>query len=221
MAQEHGSPGDLGRRIAYHRKNLGLSRAELAARAGMAPGFIAYLEEHATPLTEGTLLRLAAALHTTADELLGGGLDRPPGQGRPPRLPETRALPPRECLRLISPGGIGRVAFGGVAGAPAVLPVNYMVRHGAIFFRTAEDGLLDRLLRAAPPDTPAEIGFEVDHIDEAERGGWSVLVQGPACRLTPAESPKDPGVEPWVGGERDVYVRVTPRQVTGRRVHGF
>ncbi|MEO3812256.1 pyridoxamine 5'-phosphate oxidase family protein [Sphaerisporangium sp. B11E5] len=220
MARERGSPGDLGRRIAYQRRSLGLTRAQLAARAGMAPGFVTYLEEHAAPLSEGSLLRLAAALHTTADELLGGGLDRPPGQGRPPRRPETRELTPPECLRLISSGGVGRVAFG-AAGAPAVMPVNFMTRHGTIVFRVAEDGLLHRVLRGAPPDHPAEISFEVDHVDEAGRSGWSVLVQGPARRLPPGETTPAPGVEPWVGGERDVYVEITPRSVTGRRVHGF
>ncbi len=38
------SPGDLSRRIAYHRNRLGLTREQLAERAGMAPGFIEYLE---------------------------------------------------------------------------------------------------------------------------------------------------------------------------------
>jgi hypothetical protein len=28
------------------------------------------------------------------------------------------------------------------------------------------------------------------------------------------------GVAPWAGGERDVYIRIVPRAVTGRRIRG-
>ncbi|MGH3277858.1 MAG: pyridoxamine 5'-phosphate oxidase family protein [Trebonia sp.] len=41
-----------------------------------------------------------------------------------------------ECLELISPGGIGRIAYVGRFG-PAVLPVNYKIQDEAIVFRTA------------------------------------------------------------------------------------
>jgi Pyridoxamine 5'-phosphate oxidase/Response regulator receiver domain len=46
-------------------------------------------------------------------------------------------LDENECLYLISPGGVGRIAYTGRFG-PAVLPVNYTVRDGAVIFRTAE-----------------------------------------------------------------------------------
>jgi hypothetical protein len=26
------------------------------------------------------------------------------------------------------------------------------------------------------------------------------------------------GVEPWAGGERELYIRIIPRQITGRRI---
>ena len=41
-----------------------------------------------------------------------------------------------ECLKLISGGGIGRIAYTSRFG-PAVLPVNYAWRDGAVVFRTA------------------------------------------------------------------------------------
>jgi len=40
-----------------------------------------------------------------------------------------------ECLRLISPGGIGRIAYQSRFG-PAILPVTYKLHEGAIVFRT-------------------------------------------------------------------------------------
>jgi nitroimidazol reductase NimA-like FMN-containing flavoprotein (pyridoxamine 5'-phosphate oxidase superfamily) len=48
------------------------------------------------------------------------------------------ALDTAECLRLISPGGIGRLAYLGRYGL-SVLPVNYRMHEGAIVFRTAQD----------------------------------------------------------------------------------
>jgi hypothetical protein len=27
------------------------------------------------------------------------------------------------------------------------------------------------------------------------------------------------GIRPWAGGARDVYVRIIPRKITGRRIH--
>jgi hypothetical protein len=66
------------------------------------------------------------------------------------------------------------------------------------------------------------VALEVDHIDEALRQGWSVLVRGPAHHVThPAELSRlqeDAAVWPWAGGEREVYVRIIPSQITGRRI---
>ena len=41
-----------------------------------------------------------------------------------------------ECLRLIAPGGVGRIAYLGRYGL-TVLPVNYALHAGTIMFRTA------------------------------------------------------------------------------------
>ena len=51
-----------------------------------------------------------------------------------------------ECLRLISPGGIGRLVFAGRFDL-TVLPVNYVVHNGAILFRTAQDSSTEEDLR--------------------------------------------------------------------------
>ncbi|MFG1969058.1 pyridoxamine 5'-phosphate oxidase family protein [Nonomuraea fuscirosea] len=72
---------------------------------------------------------------------------------------------PGECLRLIAPGGIGRVAFSGSHG-PTVLPVNYV------------------------PDDDAATVSGAD-------------------------------VTPWAGGDRHLYIRIAPHQITGRRIHGL
>jgi transcriptional regulator with XRE-family HTH domain len=66
------SSGDLGRRVTQRRMELGLTRDEVAARAGMAPNYLTYLETQVAHIGSSGLARLAGALQTTVDELLGG-----------------------------------------------------------------------------------------------------------------------------------------------------
>jgi nitroimidazol reductase NimA-like FMN-containing flavoprotein (pyridoxamine 5'-phosphate oxidase superfamily) len=128
-------------------------------------------------------------------------------------------LDEEECLRLISPGGIGRIAYLSRFG-PAVLPVNYRVQGGAIVFRTAENGPLDEDLRTGIADADYKVAFEIDDIAPAARRGWSVLVQGPAHHVTGAEQDevRAAGVESWAPGDRELFVRIVPSRITGRRV---
>ena len=211
--------GDLGRRIAQHRVRLGLTLEQVAERADMSPGYLQYLEEQPGTPTAEAMYRLAGALETTVEDLLGGGVDRPPGRGRAGTAPTLQSLDREECLKLIEPGGIGRVAFNGSHG-PTVLPVNYRLHEGSIVFRTASGGAMDLDLRTGLEGVEIKVGFEVDHIDEAQREGWSVLIQGPAHHLPPGELP-EVTVTPWAGGERHLYVRINPQQITGRRIHNL
>jgi nitroimidazol reductase NimA-like FMN-containing flavoprotein (pyridoxamine 5'-phosphate oxidase superfamily) len=64
---------------------------------------------------------------------------------------------------------------------PVVLPVNFVFFQESLVIRAAEGSVID-----GHADGP--IALEVDHIDEALRPGWSVLVRGQAHRvLHPAE----------------------------------
>ena len=96
-----------------------------------------------------------------------------------------------------------------------MLPVNFAVLADTIVIRTAEGTIIDG-------HADDKVALEVDHIDEALRQGWSVLVRGPAHRVThPAELhhlQEDAALWPWPGGEREVYVRIIPSQITGRRI---
>ncbi|WP_066376432.1 pyridoxamine 5'-phosphate oxidase family protein [Herbidospora mongoliensis] len=121
----------------------------------------------------------------------------------------------QECLRLISPGGVGRVAFGSATG-PVVLPVNYRIVDGAIVFRTRPGGAMDKDLRTGIKGLDIRIAFQVDEIDKTAHQGWSVLIQGPAHHADEAET--RPHFKSWAGGERDHYVRIVPLRITGRRI---
>jgi nitroimidazol reductase NimA-like FMN-containing flavoprotein (pyridoxamine 5'-phosphate oxidase superfamily) len=126
-----------------------------------------------------------------------------------------------ECLRLISPGGIGRLAYVGRYGL-SVFPVNYRVHEGAIVFRTAQDSPTGEDLQTGIAHAEYQVAFEIDEIDETAREGWSVLIHGPAHHMTSeAEraSVLASGVEPWPGGPREHAIRITPTRITGRRLH--
>jgi nitroimidazol reductase NimA-like FMN-containing flavoprotein (pyridoxamine 5'-phosphate oxidase superfamily) len=208
-------PGDLSKRIARRRAELHLSQAQVAAHAGLSLRYLEYLERYPARPTPVALRRLAAALRTTPAALLGGGANVPPGHGpRPADLRVVSKLMPAECRRLIAPGGVGRIAFTTLTG-PMVVPVNYAVLADTIVLRTAEGTVIDG-------HADGLVALEVDHIDEALCQGWSVLVRGPAHRVAhPAELRRlqeDAAVWPWPGDEREVYVRIIPSQITGRRI---
>jgi len=58
--------------------------------------------------------------------------------------------------------------------------------------------------------------------DDAFSQGWSVLVRGMAHTVTdPAgvrRLDEQAYTGPWAGGDRDLWVRITPATVTGRRI---
>jgi hypothetical protein len=60
----------------------------------------------------------------------------------------------------------------------------------------------------------------LDELDEALGAGWSILVIGSAEQVfEPGETAgptTGPGPTPWVGGVRDVWIRVTPERISGR-----
>jgi nitroimidazol reductase NimA-like FMN-containing flavoprotein (pyridoxamine 5'-phosphate oxidase superfamily) len=135
--------------------------------------------------------------------------------------PALEPLDEAECLRLISPGGIGRIAYTGRYGL-TVLPVNYKLHDGAIIFRTAQDGPTGEDLQTGIAHAEYQVAFEIDDFDAGTRQGWSVLIQGPAHQMSsPAEraSVAESGAEPWPSGHREHAIRITPTRITGRRLH--
>jgi nitroimidazol reductase NimA-like FMN-containing flavoprotein (pyridoxamine 5'-phosphate oxidase superfamily) len=136
------------------------------------------------------------------------------------RRPVLEELDEAECLRLITPGGIGRIAYSGRYGL-TVLPVNYRLHQGTIVFRTVQDSPTDEDLRTGIANAEYKVAFEIDEIDLAAREGWSVLVQGPVHHVesgTERASVLEAGVETWPGGDRELFLRIVPSRITGRRI---
>jgi len=203
-----GKPGDLGSRVSRRRQERKLSGDQRAELAGVSVPYLTYPQTQPARSTGGP-----ASTGRRAADHAGGAARRRPGGGASGR-PVLQTLTAAECYDLLSPGGVGRVAFT-TADGPVVVPVNYAMASQTVIFRTAPDTLLAGYL-----DGPA--GFEVDHLDEALSQGWSVLVTGRAVRVTSEADVRyleqHTSVRPWAGGARDVYVRIIPRKITGRRI---
>ena len=146
------------------------------------------------------------------------------GDGSMPEIERSvvEPLDEAECLRLISAGGVGRIGYIGRFG-PTVLPVNYALYEGTIVFRTGQHSPLGEDLRTGIEHAESKVAFEIDETSAATREGWSVLVQGSA-HLVDSEAERASivglGVEPWAGGEKELFVRVIPSRITGRRIRG-
>jgi uncharacterized protein len=127
-----------------------------------------------------------------------------------------RELTSIECANLIATGGVGRVALCSHDG-PRIYPVNFAVLEGVIVFRTSADGGLGLGLRNDP-----RIAFEVDQLEYQRQRGWSVVAEG---TVEPVEDRDEiAGLNlrshliPWAEGSRNLLVRLTWQQLSGRRV---
>ncbi len=124
-------------------------------------------------------------------------------------------LSPAECWTLLSLHPIGRVGVL-VDSAPEVYPVNHVVDHETVVFRT--DG--GNKLRGI--DRSPSVCYEADGLNLDDCTGWSVLVKGRAVELSSPDDLRRAAALPlrfWAPGERAHWIRIVPREVTGRRIH--
>lgn len=120
-------------------------------------------------------------------------------------------LPVNECWDLMSGVTLGRLVTS-VGGQPEIFPVNYVVQHHTVLFRTAEG---TKLVSTAINN---KVLFEVDDHNVAE--GWSVIIKGTARSLRTNEEIEEAEhaqVMPWTPSDKSHYVRIIPEVVTGRR----
>jgi uncharacterized protein len=124
-------------------------------------------------------------------------------------------LAERECFELLATQVVGRVAVV-VDGRASVFPVNYVLDHGHIVFRT-DEGIKLNAARAG-----ATVTFEVDQSDPMYHTGWSVMATGPLEAVT---DPDDLGrvsglpVRAW-GRLGNHWVRMPIASLSGRRIAG-
>lgn len=118
-----------------------------------------------------------------------------------------------DCLDLLRVSEVGRLAV--VLGDhPEIFPVNFLVDHGTIIFRTAEGTKLATLSGGA------NVAFEADGYDPVRGLAWSVVVKGRASEMRGDIERFDAvglPLFPWHSSPKPRFVRVVPTEITGRR----
>ncbi len=132
-----------------------------------------------------------------------------------PYHPTTEALPAEECWRLLRSQPTTRIA-GLMAGRIEVFPVNSAVIEDTVVIRTAPGTLL------ATMSASTEVVVEADGVEirEGVPHAWSVVLRGTTETVdsVPEEEDLDAnGPQPWQGGVKDEFLKVTPSEITGRR----
>ena len=124
-----------------------------------------------------------------------------------------------ECWELLATGRLGRLVYNSRYG-PTALPVVYIIDERSIVLGTWDPVLFDEDLRTGIAQAEYQVAVETDQIDVDAREGWIVLVRGAAHHLdTEAERAPfiDAGLEPWIGGVAEHFIRVNPTGVWGNR----
>ncbi|MDQ6911201.1 MAG: pyridoxamine 5'-phosphate oxidase family protein [Actinomycetota bacterium] len=130
---------------------------------------------------------------------------------------KLEVLEEEECRALLADTQVGRVGVV-VGGQPLVFPVNYVFDGNSVIVRTAVGTMLSGASLGL-------VAFEIDGIDAASRGGWSVMVQGVGHEVSDAldlTSERLQGVEvlPWAPGAKPLLLRIDAKTITGRRFGG-
>ena len=117
-----------------------------------------------------------------------------------------------DCWALLEDAEIARLAWLGPDGI-SLVPVNYTVDGGSLWFRTDPGTTLARECDGL------DLVVEVDRLEPDGSSIWSVVVRGTA-ELVDALDVPDTLMEMrvWPGGKHSLFVRVVPEAVTGRRL---
>ena len=124
-------------------------------------------------------------------------------------------LPPHECWALLRSAEVGRLAVS-IMNRPDIFPVNHIVDHGSLVFRTAEG----TKLAAAVLGTA--VAYEADGYDAVRGEAWSVVIRGQAVeieRIHELLAATDLPLFPWHASPKGRFVRIEPESITGRRFH--
>jgi transcriptional regulator with XRE-family HTH domain len=206
---------DIPRNIRRRRQELGLTRADVCARAGLPPKWLAELEAGDAPLSRAALGGLAVALETSVTALVSvTSRARSTTRDNPSRQNDRSLIPmsEEECHARLATQEVGRLA-GGMDHTPWVLPVNYALDGDDVVFTTRTDSALAHIRET--------VAFEVDDVDRYARLGWSVLVIGVVEPVTdPVEIARlaEAGGGAWPVSRDELWFRIRPGRVTGRRL---
>jgi nitroimidazol reductase NimA-like FMN-containing flavoprotein (pyridoxamine 5'-phosphate oxidase superfamily) len=133
--------------------------------------------------------------------------------------PHFEELTRDECLTILTNHSFGRLAVT-VDGQPDIFPVNYLLDDDRIIFRSGPGTKLDH----ASLD---RVAFEVDEFEHGRLSACSVVVKGTALEFTEAIDERSERERALlvatlmssISSEELRWVRIVPRQITGRQLH--
>lgn len=128
-------------------------------------------------------------------------------------MAQLEELDVEESWHLARDTQISRIGWNGPRG-PVVLPVNHLVHDKSVWIRTsAHSSMAEQIDESA-------VALLVDDLDPDTHVGWSVQFKGRAEILYREdqipEVVKD--LHTWPAGPRPLWVRLHPKEVTGRRL---
>ena len=124
--------------------------------------------------------------------------------------PTLLELDEHQCWELLRSQEVGRLAVA-IANHPDIFPINYVVDHASVVFRTAEGTKL------AAAVLGESVAFEAD--GEADGEAWSVVVKGRAeeiLKMIEVFEATDLPLFPWLTSPKPRFVRIVPESITGR-----
>ncbi len=126
--------------------------------------------------------------------------------------PVVTVLSQDECWALLRSSEVGRLAVV-VHGRPEIFPVNFVVDHGTVVFRSAGGTKLSGL------EERAAAAFEADGYDRHERTAWSVVAHGavePFASVELVDTDNLP-LYPLMAGPKPRFIRIVADSISGRR----
>ncbi|MDQ1643153.1 MAG: uncharacterized protein QOJ90_2504 [Actinomycetota bacterium] len=116
------------------------------------------------------------------------------------------------CWTLLRSVEVARLAVV-VDAQPDIFPINFVVDHGSIVFRTDGGSKL-----SAASSSP--VAFEVDGYDKETNEAWSVVIKGRGEEIKQLHErieSMDLPLFPWNAGPKSYFVRIVPETISGRR----
>lgn len=208
-----GGPGDIGYRVRRAREARRLTRAEVSSRARVDEGYLAYLEESAAHPSVETLSKLARAIGTTLEDLMGVTSGVRPGPYGPAAGNVAAVLTAERCWELVGARGVARVVVPTrtPGGEPSLRVLDYATAGRALVVSASSSS---GVVAAARQE--ARLLVEVDALDPVRPSGWSVVLSGPARVL--ADDEPTAGAYPWPRAAGSLLVAMTPTWLSGRRL---
>jgi nitroimidazol reductase NimA-like FMN-containing flavoprotein (pyridoxamine 5'-phosphate oxidase superfamily) len=125
---------------------------------------------------------------------------------------DVERLPENDSWALVRGTAVGRLAVV-VDGQPEIFPVNHVVDHADVVFRTAPGTKLSA-------SDGHRVAFEVDGVDLDTGQAWSVVLKGRAHVVRKLHEVLDTfgmTLNAWQGGDKPTFVRIEVDEITGRR----